>query len=176
MVDPCFIHCHIFMQKLLFVVLKQLQTTLWIVDTLFYSTLSKCITHFEHSFLIDKYSCQMVNTLPSDIFNSSAISPNFNLQSAKISLQQLVVKLATVVEGDPKAPFSIATTPRCWGGCYSFPWSVPLYFGPYLIMLSIKQGSIKYHFLSLWYDLTWDWTQVSWASGEHSARPMSGIQ
>ena len=30
------------------------------------------------------------------------------------------------VEGDPKAPFSIATTPRCRGGRYSFPgW---LYF------------------------------------------------
>ena len=27
-VDPCFIHCHIFMQKLIFVVLKWLQTTL----------------------------------------------------------------------------------------------------------------------------------------------------
>ena len=30
-------------------------------------------------------------------------------------------------------------------------------------MLSVKQGIIKYHFLSLWYDLTWDWTQVSQA-------------
>ena len=29
-VDLCFIHCHIFMQKLLFVALKQLQTMLWI--------------------------------------------------------------------------------------------------------------------------------------------------
>ena len=57
------------------------------------------------------------------------------------------VKLATIVEGDPKAPFSIATTPSCRGGCYSFSWIVPLY--PYLIMLSVKQGSIKYHFLSL---------------------------
>ena len=28
-------------------------------------------------------------------------------------------------------------------------------------MLSVKQDSIKYHFLSLWYDSTWDWTQVS---------------
>ena len=36
-------------------------------------------------------------------------------------------KLATVVEGDPKAPLSIATTPRCRGGCYSFPWIAPLY-------------------------------------------------
>ena len=38
----------------------------------------------------------------------------------------------------------------------------------YLIMLSIKQGGIKYHSLSLWYDSTWDWTQVSRTIGEHS--------
>ena len=36
-------------------------------------------------------------------------------------------------------------------------------------MLSVKQGGIKYHFLSLWYDSTWDWTQVSRAIGEHSS-------
>ena len=39
---------------------------------------------------------------------------------------------------------------------------------PYLIMLSDKQGGIKYHFLSLWYDSIWDWTQFSRAIGEHS--------
>ena len=39
----------------------------------------------------------------------------------------IVVKLATIVEGDPKAPFSIATTPRCRGGRYSIPWIAPLY-------------------------------------------------
>ena len=32
------------------------------------------------------------------------------------------VKLATIVECDPKAHFSIATATRCRGGCYSFPW------------------------------------------------------
>ena len=37
------------------------------------------------------------------------------------------VKLATIVEGDPNAPFSIATTPRCRGGRDSFPWIAPLY-------------------------------------------------
>ena len=37
------------------------------------------------------------------------------------------VELATVVEGDPKAPFTIATTPRCRWGHYSFPWIAPLY-------------------------------------------------
>ena len=35
--------------------------------------------------------------------------------------------LATVVEGDRNALFSIATTPRCRGGRYSYPWIAPLY-------------------------------------------------
>ena len=30
-------------------------------------------------------------------------------------------KLATLVECDPKAPFSITPTPRCKGGHYSIP-------------------------------------------------------
>ena len=37
------------------------------------------------------------------------------------------VKLATLVEGNPKAPFSIATTPKCRGWCISIPWIFPLY-------------------------------------------------
>ena len=40
---------------------------------------------------------------------------------------KLSKKLATVVEGDQKAPFSIATTPRCRGGRYSFLWIAPFY-------------------------------------------------
>ena len=32
-----------------------------------------------------------------------------------------------MVEGDQKDPFSIATTLRCRGGHYSFPWIAPLY-------------------------------------------------
>ena len=53
--------------------------------------------------------------------------------------------LATVVEGDQKAPFSIATTQRCRDGRYSFPF---LHFtvDTHLIMLSVKQGGIKYYF------------------------------
>ena len=35
-------------------------------------------------------------------------------------------------------------------------------------MLSIKQDSIKYNFLSLWYNSTWDWTQFSRAIDKHS--------
>ena len=75
------------------------------------------------------------------------------------------VKLATIVEGNPKAPFSIATTPMCRGGRYSFPGLLYFTLDP-----SVKQGGIKYHFLSLWYDSTWDWTQVSRAIGEHSIK------
>ena len=85
------------------------------------------------------------------------------------------VKLATIVEGNPKAPFSIATTPRCRGGRYSFPGLPYFTLDPYLIMLSVKQGGIKYHFLSLWYDSTWDWTQFSQAIGEHSNHEAIGI-
>ena len=44
-------------------------------------------------------------------------------------------------------PFSIATTPECRGGCYSFLWIAPLTLDLYLIILSVKQGGIKYNFL-----------------------------
>ena len=51
-----------------------------------------------------------------------------------------------MVEGDPKASFSIATTPMCRRGIYSFSWIVPLTLDPYLIMSGVKQGDIKYNF------------------------------
>ena len=41
--------------------------------------------------------------------------------------KMIKVKLVTVAEGDSRAPFSIATTPRCSGRRYSFPWIAPLY-------------------------------------------------
>ena len=51
------------------------------------------------------------------------------------------IKLVTLGEGNPK---SVATTPRCRWIQYSIPWIAPL--DAYLIMLSVKQGDIKYHF------------------------------
>ena len=44
-----------------------------------------------------------------------------------------LVKLAIVVKGDPKAPFSTATTLRCRPGRYSFPGITLLYpwYAPY---------------------------------------------
>ena len=43
-----------------------------------------------------------------------------------------------------------------------------LILDPYLIILSVKQGSIKHHFSSLWYESNWDRTPVSRTIGEHS--------
>ena len=49
------------------------------------------------------------------------------------------VKLVTIVEGDLKAPFSMATTPRCRGGHYTFPGWLHFTLDTYLILLSVKQ-------------------------------------
>ena len=54
----------------------------------------------------------------------------FQLNMAQYELSTNIsskVKLATVVEGDLEAPFSIATTPRCRGGRYFIPWIDSLY-------------------------------------------------
>ena len=47
------------------------------------------------------------------------------LDSTKCPISK--VKLATLVKGDPKAPFSIATSPKCRGGCYSIRSIAPFY-------------------------------------------------
>ena len=52
------------------------------------------------------------------------------------------VKLGTVVKGDPKAPFSIAELK----GNTLFSGSTHFTLDPFLIMLSVRQGGIKYHF------------------------------
>ena len=40
----------------------------------------------------------------------------------------------------------------------------------YLIMLSVKEGDIKYYFLSQWYATIWDWNPVSRAINEESTQ------
>ena len=72
-----------------------------------------------------------------------------------------------VIEGYLKAHFSIAATPRCWGGRYFFPWITPLTRDPFLIMLNVKLRAIMYHFLSFWYDLTLDWTSAPPTIGDN---------
>ena len=76
--------------------------------------------------------------------------------------------MAPVVDGEPKLPFSIATTLKCRGGRYSFPWIAPLYpwYVPYNAELSKEISSTI--FLCLWYDSTRNWTPVSRTIGKHS--------
>ena len=45
-------------------------------------------------------------------------------------------KLATVVKGDQKVTFSMATTLRCTEERYSFPWIAPLY--PWYILYNAE--------------------------------------
>ena len=86
-VDPRFIHCHMFTRKLF---LLRWNSCKQRYDSstrcYFWSTVNKRGNPFEHSFPIDKCSCKMLNTLPSDIFNSSFTSHNFNLRSAKTNM------------------------------------------------------------------------------------------
>ena len=55
-----------------------------------------------------------------------------------------------------------------------FPGLLHFTLALYHIMLIVKQGSIKYHFLSLLYDSTRDWTPVSRTIGEHSNHYANG--
>ena len=41
-------------------------------------------------------------------------------------------------------------------------------------MASVKQGGIKDHFLSLWYESTWDWTSVFWTIDKHFNHQING--
>ena len=85
MMNPCFIHCYVPTQKILFITRKQLQTALRIMDSLLLcSTVSKRGTHLEYNFFVLKFSCTTLNTVPFDIFRMSAISCNFTFRSDKI--------------------------------------------------------------------------------------------
>ena len=64
------------------------------------------------------------------------------------------VKLATKVEGDPKAPFSIATTPRCRGALL-LPWIAPLYpwSAPYNAECYARRHQVPFFESLVWLDL-----------------------
>ena len=69
----------------------------------------------------------MIMTSSFDIWFNGTSNLNGYLIPILFYIYKVKVKLATIVEGDPKAPFSIATTPRCRGGRYSIPRIAPLY-------------------------------------------------
>ena len=61
------------------------------------------------------------------------------------------VKFATSVEGDPKAPFSIATAPRYRGGRYSIPWIAPLY--SWSLPYNARRHKVPFFNSLVWLDL-----------------------
>ena len=61
---------------------------------------------------------------------------------SQIDQFKIICKLATLIKGDPKAPFSIATT-LLEEGTTPFPGLLHFTFDPYLIILSVKQEGIK---------------------------------
>ena len=93
-----------------------------------------------------------------------------------VFLLSQISKLATIVEGDPKTPFSIATTPRCRRGYYTISWVASLYTcsSPYSAECLARRHQVP--FLSLWYDSTLDWTLVSRILGEHSTNYANKFQ
>ena len=54
--------------------------------------------------------------------------------------------LVSMGECESKVHFLLPTRPKFSEGRYSFPRIATFTLDPYLIMLSVKQGGIKYHF------------------------------
>ena len=81
-----------------------------------------------------------------------------------------ISKLATVVEGDLKVPFSLITPSRCSGGTNPFPGLFHFTQDSYQIMLRVKQSSIKYHFLVFGMTRPGIENPVSWAISEYSTQ------
>ena len=75
----------------------------------------------------------------------TAYQPSWVTESHKNTSRIAKKKLVTVVEGDLKVPFSIATIPRCREGHYSFPWIVTL--DTHLIILSDNQEPFSESFV-----------------------------
>ena len=98
-VDPCSIHCHIPLQKILFPRLNSFKQSFESSTCCcFWSGVSKRGTHLENNLRISKDLCHIVNTLRSDICKVSAISQNFNLWSPKTILWTFVMFSGTIVD------------------------------------------------------------------------------
>ena len=96
--------------------------------------------------IIEAISCmsqQITITQRSDNLNQG--------KGRKVSLHKLV----TIVEGDLKALFLIATTPRCKGGHYSFIWIAPLnlWYVPYNAECQAKKYQVPFLKSLVWPDL-----------------------
>ena len=58
------------------------------------------------------------------------------------------------------------------GSLFNSLWGVGVVSTPFLLLCWMLR---RYHFLSVWCDLTWNWTSVSWAIGKHSTNKTNGL-
>ena len=72
------------------------------------------------------------NTYLGSIYRSNRVSWKLFVLDRNTFIYIRKLSWPTVVEGDPKVSFSLASMPRCWGGelcfsldCFTYPWSVP---------------------------------------------------
>ena len=61
------------------------------------------------------------------ILNTLIIWDSFEANLTQLDFNEDIINNSFLVEGNPKAPFLIVTTPRCRGGRNSIPWIAPLY-------------------------------------------------
>ena len=77
------------------------------------------------------------------MFTHTSTHLNFSwpaIKSTHINLKYILIHSKSISKvGNQKAPFSIATTPRCRGGRRSFPGLLHFTFDTYLILLSDNQ-------------------------------------
>ena len=64
--------------------------------------------------------------------------------------------LGTIVEATQRFPFKELLDQGLGKGVTPFHGLLHFTLDTYLIMLSVKQGGIKHHFLNLLYDSSWD--------------------
>ena len=90
----------------------------------------KCFDQWKKNHLNKCVACQGDSF--EENYQQFEINHNCNLKEVQMLLYNQN-KLATLVKGNPKAPFSIATIPGYRRGPYSIPWIAPLspWFLPY---------------------------------------------
>ena len=81
----------------------------------------------------------LVNSLLVILFHKKLELTCLPISSAIVWTQLL---LATVVKSDPKAPFSVATTPTCREGRYPFPWIASIY--PWYVSFNAECKARRY--------------------------------
>ena len=88
------------------------------------------------------------------LLNTLSKTLTIKLSTLGIERIYIYIYIYKVVQGDPKAPFSIASTPRNREGASPFSGLLHFTLDSYRIMLSVKLRGIKYQFFEslVWFD------------------------